>query len=51
MILLISLGLMFSNKIRNRIGFDDLSALTFCDPKVYTSDLDILQAYVTPRDI
>lgn len=48
---LISLGLMVSNKIRNGIGFDDLLALTFCDPKVYPVDLDILQASIPPREV
>lgn len=48
---LISLGLMFSNKIRNGIGFDDLLALAFCDPTVYAFDLDILHASVTPREV
>lgn len=47
-VILISLGLMVSNKIRNGIGFD-LLALTFCDPKVYPVDLDILQASVPPE--
>lgn len=42
---------MVSNKTRNGIGFDDLLALTFCDPKVYPVDLDILQASVTPREV